>query len=649
KVGDDMKDSRQCRDRGPLLVGGAVALGAATWIAERRRQGRGGYRTTLPWWLYDRGAQALDHRYGWDTLPRPVGFLVLVGLRNILRRQNLHDTNDQLALRPPDPEWNPALAVSRSPDGTYNDLESPLMGMARTRFGRNVPIDETWTEGEPDLLSPNPRTVSLQLLARGDRAFKPASTVNVLAAAWIQFMVKDWFSHGEGDPNRSWTLPVADDDPWPQRPFTILKTREDPTRDPQSKLPATFVNTSTHWWDGSQIYGSSIEEQQMRRTPDDTGKLRIGADGLLVMPSEDKHNPALVPGWWLGLNVMATVFVREHNAVCDRLRAEYPSMSGDELFGRARLVVTALMAKIHTTEWTTAIIAHPTTILGLRSEWWGVLGERFSRAFGRVSGDEVLSGIPGSPTDHYGVPFSITEEFSIVYRMHPLIPDEYVFRSPAGDKQPVRRSLRELSGPAAQAFTRQVPMRDIIYSFGTSHPGALELHNFPNGLTQFQRPDNETLMDLAAIDVLRARELGVPRYNRFRRLLHMKPVRSFEELTGGDKELADEIRRVYDGDLERVDVMVGMFAEPRPAGFAFSDTAFRIFLLMAARRLNSDRFLTGDFTANVYTPVGLEWVQNNTMVTVLLRHYPELAPSLRDRENAFAPWAGTATANGGMA
>jgi hypothetical protein len=40
---------------------------------------------------------------------------------------------------------------------------------------------------------------------------------------------------------------------------------------------------------------------------------------------------------------------------------------------------------------------------------------------------------------------------------------------------------------------------------------------------------------------------------------------------------------------------VGMYAEPLPPGFGFSDTAFRVFILMASRRLKSDRFFTSDF------------------------------------------------------
>jgi hypothetical protein len=87
-----------------------------------------------------------------------------------------------------------------------------------------------------------------------------------------------------------------------------------------------------------------------------------------------------------------------------------------------------------------------------------------------------------------------------------------------------------------------------------------------------------------------------------------------------------------------VDLSVGMFAEPRPKGFAFSDTAFRIFALMASRRLNSDRFFTRDYTPQVYTQAGLDWIDDNTMATVLLRHHPGLGPTMRSITNAFTPW-----------
>jgi hypothetical protein len=150
-------------------------------------------------------------------------------------------------------------------------------------------------------------------------------------------------------------------------------------------------------------------------------------------------------------------------------------------------------------------------------------------------------------------------------------------------------------------------------------------------------------MDLGAVDILRIRELGVPRYNEFRRLLHLPPAEDFDSLTD-DPVWAEELRRLYEGDIERVDLMVGMFAEPRPKGFAFSDTAFRIFVLMASRRLNSDRFLTKDYTPQVYTQTGLDWIENNSMVSVLLRHFPELRSSMKSVNNAFAPWKASSPA-----
>jgi len=89
------------------------------------------------------------------------------------------------------------------------------------------------------------------------------------------------------------------------------------------------------------------------------------------------------------------------------------------------------------------------------------------------------------------------------------------------------------------------------------------------------------------------------------------------------------------GDVERVDLMVGLYAEPKPEGFGFSDTAFRVFILIASRRIKSDRFLTDDFKLGVYTQTTLDWIADNNFGDVVVRHFPELAPALRGKKNAF--------------
>jgi Animal haem peroxidase len=420
---------------------------------------------------------------------------------------------------------------------------------------------------------------------------------------------------------------------WRNQQLVIPATIADPTSTDGS-FP-TFINENTAWWDGSAIYGNSLTEQQLMRCGDG-GKLRVSASRRPIFPNDPQHDPAQIPGFWTGLAMMGLLFCLEHNSVCDALAAENPYWDDEELFQRARLVVSALIAKIHTVEWTPGIISHPTTVAALRANWYGIAGQTIRDTFGRISSSELISGITGGTVDHFGVPYSLTEEFSIVYRMHPLIPDDYEIRDWRTDDVESRYTLRELSGPAGKTVLEEADLVNFFYSFGTANPGALVLQNYPKFLQEFQRPDGK-FTDLAATDILRTRELGVPRYNEFRRLLHLKPANDFADLTA-DADMQNTLREVYGNDIEQVDTIVGMFAEKRPKGFGFSDTAFRIFILMASRRLNSDRFLTVDFTPEVYSAAGYRWVKDNGMTSVLLRHFPQLRASLRGVANPFGPW-----------
>ncbi len=109
---------------------------------------------------------------------------------------------------------------------------------------------------------------------------------------------------------------------------------------------------------------------------------------------------------------------------------------------------------------------------------------------------------------------------------------------------------------------------------------------------------------MGTVDILRDRERGVPRYCAFRRMLRMSVPKTFEDITGGKKELAAELSEVYNGDIEAVDALVGSHSEPLIPGFGFSETAFRIFIVMASRRLKSDRFIAGQWDPKTYTKKG---------------------------------------------
>ena len=76
---------------------------------------------------------------------------------------------------------------------------------------------------------------------------------------------------------------------------------------------------------------------------------------------------------WPGLGMMHILWAKEHNYVCDMLKQNYPWMTDDEkLFQTARLIIAAVIAKIHTLEWTTAILNNQYMPIALRSNWYGV-------------------------------------------------------------------------------------------------------------------------------------------------------------------------------------------------------------------------------------------------------------------------------------
>jgi hypothetical protein len=198
---------------------------------------------------------------------------------------------------------------------------------------------------------------------------------------------------------------LPDEDPAHSRP--------DPTRDYERektenggrlKYPPTYANAESHWWDASQIYGSNRQTTQRLRAqrrsengnsvltgelvPD--GKLYLDHDDLILDPNalDDKLETALTGfsgNWWAGLSLLHTLFAREHNAICDELKRFNPDWDGDRLFDCARMVNAALMAKIHTVEWTPAILSHPAHEIGMKANWWGLETERLHRAIGRIS------------------------------------------------------------------------------------------------------------------------------------------------------------------------------------------------------------------------------------------------------------------------
>ncbi len=573
----------------------------------------------------------------WYRLPVRLGLLNIEALRYVLRARNLFDSELREAPPsarpvPPAPPCEQAR-VARTFDGTSNDLSAPAMGAVGSAFGRNLRPDI-----RPDLFDePSPVIVSQQLLYR--EQFLPARSLNLLAAAWIQFQVHDWVDHtryplGQVDVR----VPLPDGMTWsntpggpPEHEMRIAGNIPSPDGRPNRMSPV-FPNGTTAWWDASEVYGADAAKGNQLR---EGAKLRLTPQGYLPDDVKGLEITGFNESWWLGLGSLHTLFAREHNLLCDELRAHYQDWSDERVYQTARLIVSALIAKIHTVEWTPAILGTKVIDIGLKTNWNGPPAHDWLTRLGIWLIDSHASvGIPKTTPDHNGVPYSLTEDFVTVYRMHPLLPDDYRFVDHRTGAALGDRGFLDIQGAMADVELRAFGLENTLYSFGLSYPGAITLHNYPRSLQKFER--NGELIDLSVVDLVRTRRRGVPRYNDFRAGLHKPRIKSWEELCE-NQETVRRMKEIYRS-VDEVDTMVGLFAETPPAGFGFSDTAFRIFILMASRRLQSDRFMTADFRPEIYSPFGMDWIANNGMTSVILRHCPDLAAVLPRAGNAFAPW-----------
>ncbi|MES9944927.1 MAG: peroxidase family protein [Candidatus Thiodiazotropha sp.] len=400
----------------------------------------------------------------------------------------------------------------------------------------------------------------------------------------------------------------------------------------------------------------------------------------------------------------------------------YKQVDDERVYQVARLVVAAEIAKIHTIEWTTQLLYDEPLFLGMNSNWFGLFNQgedRVSKVLRRIlKKDENLfsrlsekmagwfsdspdpkkanslysvlasgAGIFGlgnkktegvlwwkhdgwdlsDPRDvngginHFGSPFNFPEEFTSVYRLHPLVPDLIEMRQKEQPnlikaKVPVFESVRD----GSTTLMREHGLDNWALSMGRQRLGVLHLRNQPMFLQNLPMPhlDSETRkIDVVALDLIRDRERGVPRFNEFRRQIGLKHLSSFDDFVDQhldkenpwrkhQEETVSRMREIYgthkcdaskiisrvqrneagefindclghpDGsvvdNIEDVDNVVGWLAEyTRPHGFAISETQFHIFIINASRRLFSDRFFTSSFRPEFYSRLGYDWVLHN--------------------------------------
>lgn len=134
----------------------------------------------------------------WHKLPSILGVVNLIALRVYHRSNNLfqgYASSEPQGNSRDSPLPDERFLHARHSDGKFNSLDMPRMGCAGMRFGRQFPREHCKKPTERELWTLSPRVISQKFMARQARGFIPATSLKLLAAAWIQFQTHDWFNH----------------------------------------------------------------------------------------------------------------------------------------------------------------------------------------------------------------------------------------------------------------------------------------------------------------------------------------------------------------------------------------------------------------------------------------------------------------------
>ena len=312
------------------------------------------------------------------------------------------------------------------------------------------------------------------------------------------------------------------DDPWHEHPMRDPSARR-ATRAPNPNGgPPTWVNTETHWWDGSQIYGSDAERRR-RCAPASTASCGSTSAGCFRRSSSSAPRLRGRAGNALGrarrcCTACSCASTTPSATTCT---SDIPSSSDDELYDKARLVTRADREDPHGRVDAGDHRPPDDGARRMQGNWWGLAGERFAQAVrphhARTSVIRGLVGRARRPPRR-----AVLADRGVRLGLP---------HAPA-DARRVTRSARCATTRCSQERTfRELGALDVRERLRRDRDGRRPLlarHRRTRARSRCTTsrascrsstaPDGK-MLDLAPIDILRVRERGVPRYNAVPRAL----------------------------------------------------------------------------------------------------------------------------------
>lgn len=450
---------------------------------------------------------------------------------------------------------------TRTLSGKCTSIANPALGEARRAMSSYFDVDSTHADTE-NLKSA--RTIS-NLISSQSGNTKNSMRLNELFTFFGQFIDHDFGLTPFADPPVHMNIPVPENDPVLSSSYLrfLRSTRAKLNETTDVERPITVLSSAL---DLSGVYGVDPKRNSHLRSPHSC-HLRTSRNSLLPLNEQRFVNvPSTSPIFFIAgdtranetpmLTAMHTIWVREHNRICDHLEDAFHNYSIDKQYQAARAINIAQFQKIVYEEWLPAI-----------------LGSKLPRYSGY---DQNVD-----PT--------VSVEFTTAaFRLgHTLVGDGVSRIDRSGKRLPTRPAHDMFFQPASQFTSRS--MDDFIRGAARTLAQEVDekvvdtLRNF-----LFENVEEEEGFDLVALNLQRSRDHNIPRFNRLRKLFLGSSAQSFAGITS-DPSSQEKLRQAY-GSVDNVEAWIGLMIEDKNRGVGVGRTLEKLLKTEFGRLRDGDQF-----------------------------------------------------------
>lgn len=472
----------------------------------------------------------------------------------------------------------------RSYDGSSNNINNPTWGATHTQLERLTQVDYQDKISTPAGQERyNPREISNILF---EQSIRVDDRLELSDFIWVfgQFLDHDISLVENFDPSTNQeeaafiTVPNNDKHFSPGSFIPMMRSKSSEGTGTDIDNPRQHDNAITSFIDASMVYGSTLERANWLRTFED-GKLKVSEGNNLPWNTIDgefnsnitsdaptMETNGLSSKFYVAGDVRAnenplllsmhTMFVREHNLVCEELIEENPNLADEFVYQMARKIVSGKIQAIVYNEWLETLNIKLPAYSGYSAQINPSVSNIFSAAAFRMGHTLINSNIIRMKNNGDLIPtgnIALKDAF-----FNPLAVEL------AGG---VDAYVKGMATQIQQEFDCKVIGDVRNFLFGDPAAGGL---------------------DLAAININRGRERGLPDYNTVRENFGLPKINTFIELCN-DPIIVLQLEEIY-GTVENIDPWVGMLAENHLNDALFGELVMKILEIQFRKLRDGDRF-----------------------------------------------------------